>query len=80
MDRRAGLYTALLAGLGAAGSAIQYPYYQRGHASPRRQRIWRQLTGGGKRQGARLARQMAAGQLDFSASERCIERIKAKRA
>ena len=32
----------------------------------------------GKRQGARLARQMAAGQLDYSASERCIARINAR--
>lgn len=34
-------------------------------------------TGTGKRQGERLARQQAKGMLDFSASERCIARIKA---
>jgi hypothetical protein len=35
-------------------------------------------SGTGKRQGERLARQQAKGMLDFSASERCLERIKAR--
>lgn len=82
----------LLAALAAAGTqALQYPYYNVGQTAngpmptptPAETRRWRDRrgypqTGTGKRQGARVARQVARALGDpFAASNKCIERIKA---
>lgn len=53
----------------------EYPYYSaRDGISARHSPEF----GPGKRQGERLARQKAKGMLDFSASEKCLARIKAR--
>lgn len=84
MRNRSALIAAAMAGLMAGGEAFAPRNIDRTPPTPAQTKRWRDQrgypqTGSGKRQGERVARQVARAFVHpFEASNRCIERIKAR--